>query len=169
MVPHDPVLKPKNRLIDPLSSLGPTVVTKVENKIPEVIKNEVVIESVKKEEPVKITTRRSYKKIFIFIFLLVIVASGIFFARNKINFSNLFSPSSNTPTETVGEVGKLISLPQNEEPTIMTVTDLTPLAGQAFFAEAKVGDKVLLYSVSKRAILYRPSEKRIITTATLNQ
>ena len=53
-------------------------------------------------------------------------------------------------------------LPQNETPTLATVSDLHALEGQAFFKNAKEGDKVLMYLRSQRAILYRPSIDRII-------
>lgn len=68
----------------------------------------------------------------------------------------------------VAEVSKLMVLPQNEQPTIATVTDLAKLQGQPFFANAQVGDKVLIYSQAGKAILYRPSENKIIELAPLN-
>jgi hypothetical protein len=68
----------------------------------------------------------------------------------------------------IEQVGKLIVLPQGEEPTIATVSDLSKLQGQPFFAKAQVGDKVLIYQVAKKAILFRPSENKIIELAPLN-
>jgi uncharacterized protein YneF (UPF0154 family) len=69
--------------------------------------------------------------------------------------------------ELIAKVGKLIILPGNEEPTIATVTDLSKLARQPFFAKAQIGDKVLIYSGEKKAILYRPSTNQIIELAPL--
>ncbi|CAN5154175.1 hypothetical protein BH11PAT3_BH11PAT3_2920 [soil metagenome] len=66
------------------------------------------------------------------------------------------------------EVGRLVDLPQGETPTIATVTDLKPLGSQEFFKDAQIGDKLLLFTRSKRAILYRPSTKKIIVVAPLN-
>lgn len=62
----------------------------------------------------------------------------------------------------VAKVGALISVPSDEQPTIATVTDPEKLKSQAFFAAAKIGDKVLIFTVAKKAILYRPSENKII-------
>jgi len=66
------------------------------------------------------------------------------------------------------KVGKLIVLPDNEQPTVATVTDLEPLKDQAFFEKAKIGDKVLIYTNGKRAILYRESENKIVEVAPIN-
>ena len=68
----------------------------------------------------------------------------------------------------VAAVGKLMLLPEGETPTIATVSDLERLKGQPFFANAKNGDKVLIYSNSKKAILYDPVNKKIIEVAPLN-
>lgn len=67
----------------------------------------------------------------------------------------------------VDKVGKLLVLPSDEEPTIATVSDLTKLKNQAFFAKAQFGDKVLIYNRAKKAILYRPSNNQIIELAPL--
>ena len=68
----------------------------------------------------------------------------------------------------VAEVGKLITLPVGETPTLATVSDPKALSNQAFFANSKVGDKVLIYTNAKKAILYRPSEHKIIEVAPVN-
>ncbi len=75
--------------------------------------------------------------------------------------------AKNEVRELMEQVGKLIVLPENEEPTVATVTDLAPLKGQEFFAKAQIGDKVLLFTQSGNAILYRPSEEKIIEKAPI--
>ena len=59
-------------------------------------------------------------------------------------------------------------LPTGETPTIATVTDLAPLKNQPFFANARVGYKVIIYTNAKRAILYDPVSDKIVETAPLN-
>ncbi len=68
----------------------------------------------------------------------------------------------------IAEVGKLIDLPKDEKPTVATVSDSDKLKDQQFFKNAKTGDKVLIYTSTKRAILYRPSEHRIIDVGAVN-
>ncbi len=68
----------------------------------------------------------------------------------------------------LAEVGKLIELPAGENPTIATISDITKFAGQPFFQKAKNGDKVLIYTNAKKAILYDPVAHRIIDVAPIN-
>jgi len=69
---------------------------------------------------------------------------------------------------TVKSVSRLIVLPENEQPTLATVSDVSKLKDQAFFANAKTGDKVLIYPESRKAILYSPSLDKIIEVSSLN-
>jgi hypothetical protein len=75
---------------------------------------------------------------------------------------------SSEPKELVSQVGKLMDLPLNEQPTIATVSDVTKLKDQPFFALAQNGDKVLIYQKAKKAILYRPATGKIIDVGPVN-
>lgn len=66
------------------------------------------------------------------------------------------------------QVGKLTELPQNEEPTIATVADITKLKDQAFFKNAQNGFKVLIYQNAKKVILYDPFTQKIVEITSLN-
>ena len=65
-------------------------------------------------------------------------------------------------------IGKLVILPTDEVPTVATVSDLEALKGQTFFEQAEEGDKVLIYTQAKKAILYSTNFKKIIDIAPLN-
>ena len=68
----------------------------------------------------------------------------------------------------VERVGKLIDLPKDEEPTVANITDAKKLSDQAFFQAAQNGDKVLIYTKAKKAILYRPSSNKVIEVAPVD-
>jgi hypothetical protein len=65
------------------------------------------------------------------------------------------------------KVGKLVKLPEGEIPTVATVSDIEKLKNQEFFAKAKVGYRVLLYSQAKKAVLYDPIENKVVEMGPL--
>jgi hypothetical protein len=73
------------------------------------------------------------------------------------------------PQEVLGLIEKVETkvpdIPKNEFPSVATVKDLATLSDQEFFQGAQVGDKILIYSVSKRAFLYRPSTDTLVRNA----
>lgn len=68
----------------------------------------------------------------------------------------------------VEEVGRLVVLPEGEDPTVATVVNPEQLADQPFFAQAKKGYKVLIYTLSQRAILYDPDRHKVVEIAPVN-
>ena len=70
----------------------------------------------------------------------------------------------------VSAVGKLIILPTGEMPTVATVTDVAAAQSQwpELFANAKAGDKVLMYAKAQKGILYDPNANIIVATAPFN-
>lgn len=71
-------------------------------------------------------------------------------------------------TDLVQKVGKILVLPTGEQPTIATVTDVEKLRSQPFFTNAKLGDKVLIYTNARKAILYNPTDNKVVEVAPLN-
>ena len=69
---------------------------------------------------------------------------------------------------TLAAVGKLMMLPSDETPTVASVSDVEKLKNQPFFAASQNGDKVLIYTTAKKAILYRPSTNMIVDVAPVN-
>lgn len=115
---------------------------------------------------VKLTSSH-LKKVFPFIlFIIACVAVGlaVYF---YIQYRASVAFQKKEADSVIVQVGKLMVLPQ-ETPTLATVTDTTKLSAQPFFQNAKTGDKVLIYSKTKRAILYRPSVNKIIEIGSLS-
>ena len=104
------------------------------------------------------------------LFLASLAATGYLWFYKVVPLKSQLSQEASQPaqdevTTIVNEVGKLIVLPDNEVPTVATVTDLSKLAGQPFFANAKIGDKVLIYTQAQKAIFYDPTANKIIELA----
>ena len=109
-----------------------------------------------------------------FVFLIVgaigiAVGSGIYFTSKGIAASGAIAQATNQQNvdQLVASVGKLMLLPQSEEPTVATVSDLEALKGQAFFENAAIGDKVLMYPKAGEAVLYDPSADKVIQVGPL--
>lgn len=129
-------------------------------------------------------TRRGLPKnqhqlfIWLIVIILLIAAAGTAaYYINKYNESQKqVEKLASNPTLTaqqqqqdlINKVGKLTVLPKNETPTVATVTDITKLKDQPFFANAQNGDKVLIYTQAKQAYLYRPSTNKLINIAPVN-
>lgn len=75
--------------------------------------------------------------------------------------------SSEDREKLIAQVGKLIELPK-EEATVAVVSDKEKLKNQPFFQNAKNGDRVLIFTKAKKAILYRPSTNKIIEVSQIN-
>jgi hypothetical protein len=122
--------------------------------------------------------RKNFWTLLGILFAVVVLLIGLFiYQRIELNsIKNDLEKQQVDPTakireesnELISEVGKLIVLPSDEDPTIATVNDLEKLKDQPFFANAQLGDKVLIYTKASKAILYRPSEHKIIELAPLN-
>jgi hypothetical protein len=68
----------------------------------------------------------------------------------------------------VTDVGAVYVLPPGEVPVLATVGDTSKLPDQPFFREAQSGDEVLMFMKSKKAILWRPSIKKIVEVGPLS-
>lgn len=111
------------------------------------------------------------RNVVIVLVLLVIVLAGTSGYLYKKMLASKSSPDQVAAEEAKNlatKVGMLIVLPTDEVPTVATVSDPEALKNQAFFQNAKVGDKVLIYTNAKKAILYDPVLNKILNVAPLN-
>jgi hypothetical protein len=111
---------------------------------------------------------RQLAVVLVVIVLVLLSGWGVYQFLQRDVAGEPVSPSEAAQLEgVIAQVGKLMLLPENEQPAIATVTDLNPLAGQAFFARASIGDVVLMYAGAKKAILYSPEKNKIIEVAPI--
>ncbi len=69
---------------------------------------------------------------------------------------------------TVNKVSQILLLPKDETPQVAAINDAESLAKtQAFFANAKNGDQILIYLKEQKAIIYRPSENIVINVGPI--
>ncbi len=66
----------------------------------------------------------------------------------------------------VGVIDQFMILPTDETPTLLNVSEVEKLQSQSFFKSAQNGDRILLYAKAGKAILYRPSVKKIVEVAS---
>lgn len=94
----------------------------------------------------QVPTRKFIQKHYIFIILLLIlvfIAGGFayyYYSQYQTTKDLLKNPNLAVSKETstlVAQVGKIMMLPKDEQPTVATVTDASKLKDQPFFANAK--------------------------------
>jgi hypothetical protein len=114
---------------------------------------------------------KNTKTILIILSAITITTLGLasyFYYQLKMTKQNPNEVSAREINDLVSKVSKLIVLPTDEAPTIATVSDPAALKEQSFFAQAEVGDKVLIYTKAKKAILYSVILNKILEVAPLN-
>jgi predicted PurR-regulated permease PerM len=108
-----------------------------------------------------------------FVVVLVLVSGFLTFKYLQINHqikqlkSNSNSVIANSTEKLLTKVGNLALLPQGT-PTIAIVKNVNQLKSEAFFDGAQNGDYLIVYAQAKKAILYRPSDNRIVEYANTN-
>lgn len=104
------------------------------------------------------------------VLLLAAFPSYYFFMQYQKSQKLLANPTAAAQEEVralKARIGMLIELPA-EEPTVATISDKEKLKDQPFFVKAENGDKVLIFTQARKAILYRPSINKIIEVSVIN-
>lgn len=103
---------------------------------------------------------------------ILLIIGSIFATKTLIKTKSATQP---TPppvpkeiTQLIDTVSKQQPIPKDEIPTVATITNLSKLPDQPFFAKARNGDKLLIYKVAQKAILYRPTTQQIIQVSPLD-
>ena len=134
------------------------------------MKESIKIKKVEGKNKVEVIKKYSLTNKNIIIILVILLCSslgaGLYFYKKSID--NAPKDTQKELQDTVKIISKLMVLPTNETPTLATVNDPEKLKNQSFFANAKVGDKVLIYTNAKKAILYNPAQNKIVEVSPLN-
>ncbi len=67
----------------------------------------------------------------------------------------------------VGQVSKIMILPNGEQPVPAEVSDESRFADNPAFAGVKNGDKLLIYQEQRKVIIYRPSTNQIVNVISV--
>ena len=134
---------------------------------------EVVIkEAISKPERKSFSISVSKKNVFFLLAIGLVLVVGVFAYSEYRQSQNLANNPDLAKEEEAKNVRKNVSkhaiFPEVEDATVATIKDTSTFKDQAFFKEAKVGDKVLVYAKSKRVVLYRPSIDRIVNMTELS-
>ena len=136
------------------------------------------VQAVHQSHPAPIKKKRAsqfFKKhwtvlaVIVALLLIGVLGYGYFSTKNELSKLNDPQAAAQAEAEDLAkEIGKFLELPQDETPTLATVSDVTKLQDQLFFNKAQNGDRVLVYAQAQQAVLYRPSTKKVIEYAPVN-
>lgn len=111
--------------------------------------------------------------ILFFFFLLVGVGAYFYTDYTKVRLElNLLKTNPEKLTQEqekalLTRIAKHVLLPKGEQPSIATIVSLDQLKGQPFFANATIGDKLLVFMKARKAFLYNPNEDKVIEVGPL--
>ncbi len=106
----------------------------------------------------------------IILFVLAVLGmygTGHFYNKYKAVTKNPNLEAQRETESLVAAVGKLMELPNDETPSIATISDKEKLNNQPFFKTGENGDKLFTYTKAMKAILYRPQTNKIINVAPI--
>ena len=126
--------------------------------------------------PVRKRRKQPWKLIALALLVIGTISAGVYFRASIPGLAALgqvgaaagsAQENAEEVEELVAAVGKLIVLPKGEDPTVASVSDPDKLKDQPFFANAKIGDKVLIYTKARKAYLYDPKQNKLLEVAPL--
>jgi hypothetical protein len=94
--------------------------------------------------------------------VLILTFLAIFFYTKSIRARD---PNTAEIKSLIRKIGKHMVLPKNELPAVSTISDPEFYKNEVFFNGAQSGDKVLIYSKARRAVLFSVDKERIINIA----
>lgn len=100
---------------------------------------------------------------------IALIAAAFFLGRQSVYQSHPELSNQEQAQVILEKVGKLIQLPQGEFPQMATIEDAESVrAAQPFLREATNGDILIVYGQAQIALLYRPSENKLIAVGPVS-
>ena len=106
------------------------------------------------------------KFIYIIILLILIGISVFFFLQYKSVKDSNINPNKELK-EVTEQASRIYDLPKGKA-TLITVESTKEFAGQEFFSDAEIGDKILIYTSAQQAIIYRPSTNKLVNVGPIS-
>jgi flagellar basal body-associated protein FliL len=130
-------------------------------------KEESSDEKASSEGSKKLMTKETMLITLVVVLLAALGGLGFLYMKEKNKEDSPTQEASEEAQQILEDVGKLILLPEDEEPTIATIKDIEALKAEnaEFYKNAQNGDKILIYT--QRAIIYDSDENRIINVAPI--
>ncbi len=104
--------------------------------------------------------------------ILIVCVVSLGFLWRKLGILEAEAPLSPEAelAQVIAEVGNSLALPGDEQPKLLTLSDeeLIAVKGEPFFANALPGDKLLIYQNNSKAVIWRPSSRKIIEASIIN-
>src|SRR5687768_15358615 len=94
-------------------------------------------------------SKKRWPALAIIVAVLVISALGYAYLSTRNELAKLHDPQAAAQAEAedlAKTIGQFLELPQNETPSLATVSDASKLQEQLFFQKAQNGDRVLVYA-----------------------
>jgi uncharacterized protein YpmB len=99
--------------------------------------------------------------IMLVLVLALVLTSGYLFMQNK-----KLKTNNNEAADLKAKVSKIIDLP-SENPVVGTVEDKDKFKDQPFFNGVENGDKLLIFTEAKKAVIYREKDNKLINVGPL--
>lgn len=100
------------------------------------------------------------KLLAVMIMLLIIMIAAVVVLFIKYQHATTSNPVTQQQRLT-RQLGQLVELPA-EQPVISTVLDKSKLSNPVLASRARDGDTLFIFPKSKRLILYRPADKKVV-------
>lgn len=130
------------------------------------------MEEENKNLPNENTGFKFISKIIIAILFLASIGGVYYYYDKYTKTKNLLdNPDAASRAETeavIAKLQKLMVLPEGENPSVATVLDVEKIKDQPFFTKASNGDKVVIYTKAKIAILYSPEKNLIVNVSPVS-